>query len=57
MIKGLQYLTHTRLDIENVVKIIAIFQDDPSEENYVEIKRMFRYLKGIVEFKLWYDRQ
>ena len=45
MIKGLQYLTHTRLNIENVVGIVARFQANPIEEHYAAIKRIFRYLK------------
>ena len=56
MIRGLQYLTQTRLDIENVVGIVAIFQDDPREAHYAKIKRIFRYLKGTSKFRLWYDR-
>ena len=55
MIGGLQYLTHTRLDIENLVGIVAIFQDDPREAHYVIAKRIFRYLKGKLEFRLWYE--
>ena len=31
MIGGLQYLTHTRLDIENAVGIVARFQANPKE--------------------------
>ena len=56
MIEGLQYLTHTRPDIENVVKIVAIFQVDPKEAHYVVVKRIFRYQKGKPEFGLWYDK-
>ena len=56
MIGGLQYLTHTRLDIENVVRIVARFKVDPREVHYEIVKRIFRYLKGTLEFKLWYDR-
>ena len=56
MIIGLQYLTRTRLDIENVVRIIARFQVDPTEAYYVAIKKIFRYIKGTLEFRLWYDR-
>ena len=50
MTRGLQYLTHTRLDIGN-----AVFQVDPREEHYVVVKRIFRYLKGTSKFGLWYD--
>ena len=56
MIGGLQYLTHTRPDIENVVRIIARFQVDPKETHYAVVKGIFRYLKGTSEFGWWYDR-
>ena len=56
MIERLQYLTHTSLDIENVVGIVARFQADPREAQYVKVKRIFKYLKGTPEFGLWYDR-
>ena len=36
MIGRLQYLTHTRLDIENAVGIVARFQSNPREAHYVE---------------------
>ena len=52
MIGGLQYLTHSRLDIENLVGIVARFQDEPKEYHYVAVKRIFRYLKGTSEFRL-----
>lgn len=41
MIRGLQYLTHTSLYIENVVGIITRFQDDPKEADYEKFKRIF----------------
>ena len=56
MIGGLQYLTHTKLDIENVVGIVARFQADPKEYHYVVAKRIFKYLKGTFEYGIWYDR-
>ena len=56
MIRGLQYLTHTRIDIENVVGILARFQADSRESHYVVVKSIIRYLKGTYEFRLWYDR-
>ena len=55
MIGGLQYLTHTRLDIENAVGIVARFQSNHKEYHYVEIKRIFRYLKGTSDYEIWYD--
>ena len=56
MIGGLQYLTHTRPDIENAIGIVARFQGDPREAHYVAVKRIFRYLKGTPKFRLWYDK-
>ena len=56
MIKDLQYLNHNKLDIENVVGIVARSQADPKESHYAVVKRIFRYLKGTPTFQLWYDR-
>jgi hypothetical protein len=56
MIRGLQYLTHTRLDIVNAVGIVARFQSNPKETHLAPVKRIFRYLKGTMEYGLWYDR-
>ena len=56
MIGGLQYLTHTRPDIANAVGIVARFQVDPKETHLIAVKRIFRYLKGTIDFGLWYDK-
>ena len=56
MIRGLQYLTHTILDIANAVGIIARFQADPKEYHYAAVKSIFRYLKGTSDYGIWYDR-
>ena len=42
MIRGLQYLTHTRPNIENIVGVVERFQVDPREAHYAAIKRIFR---------------
>lgn len=52
MIGGLQYLTHTRPDIENVVGTVARFQVDPREAHYVVLKRIFKCLKGTPDKKI-----
>ena len=52
----LQYLTHSRPNIANVVGIVAKFQADPEEYHYVVVKRIFRYLKGTSDYDIWYDR-
>ena len=53
MIGGLQYLTRTRLDIENVVGIVPRFQEDPREAHYVAVKRIFRYLYQVKDREMW----
>ena len=52
----MQYLTHSRPDIANVVGIVARFQADPKEYHYATIKRIFIYLKGTSDYGIWYDR-
>ena len=56
MIRGLQYLNHSRLDIANAVGIVARFQADPKEYHYATIKRIFRYLKGTSDYGIWYEK-
>ena len=56
MIGDLQYLTQTRLDIENVVGIVARFQVDPKEYDYAIVKRIFIYLKETSDYGIWYGR-
>ena len=56
MIGNLQYLTHSKPDIANVVGIVARFQANPIEYQYVVVKRIFRYLKGTPDYGIWYDR-
>ena len=56
IIGGLQYLTHTKPNIENAVGIVARFQADPREYQFATVKRIFRYLKGTSDYGIWYDR-
>ena len=55
MIRGLQYLTHKRPDIAHSVGIIERFQAEPRESHYAEVKRILRYLKGTMDYGLWYE--
>jgi hypothetical protein len=56
MIGGFLYLTKTRLDIMNVICMVAIFQFDPKESHVVVVKRIFRYLKRTIYIGLWYPK-
>ena len=56
MIGSLLYLTATRPDILQAVCMVARFQANPKETHVTAVKRIFRYLKGTVEYGLWYPR-
>nr|GEY81217.1 ribonuclease H-like domain-containing protein [Tanacetum cinerariifolium] len=49
---GLQYLTFTRPDLSYVVQQICLYMHDPREPHFVALKRILRYVRGIVEFGL-----
>lgn len=50
----MHYVVHSRLDIAHVVGLIARFHKDPKETHMVAVQRIFRYLKGTVDYGLWY---
>jgi hypothetical protein len=52
----LLYATTTRPDIMEVVGLVAKFQSAPKETHMKEVKRSFRYLKGTLDFGLWYPK-
>lgn len=54
MISKLHYVVHSRPNIAHVVGIVAHFQKCPRESHLVAVKRILRYLKGIVDYGLWY---
>lgn len=54
MIGKLHYVVHSRPDIAHAVGIVARFQKNPKEALVMATKRIFRYLKGIVDYGLWY---
>ena len=56
MIGGLQYLTHSRPNIANVVGIVARFQVDPKEIHLATVKRILKYFKETSDYGLWYDK-
>jgi hypothetical protein len=57
MIGSLLYVTKSRLDVMQVVGQVARFQAAPKESYVLAVKRIFRYLKGIEEFGLWYTKR
>jgi hypothetical protein len=36
---------------------VARFQEGPKESHVLAVKRIFRYIKGIEEFGLWYPKE
>ena len=56
MVGSLLYVTASRLDIIQVVGMVSRFQVSPKETHVQAIKRIFRYVKGTLNFGLWYPR-
>nr|GFC05351.1 uncharacterized mitochondrial protein AtMg00810-like [Tanacetum cinerariifolium] len=56
MVGSLMYLTASRLDLVFVVCMCARYQAKPSKKHLEEIKRVFRYLRGTINWVLWYPK-
>nr|GEU73298.1 Gag-Pol polyprotein [Tanacetum cinerariifolium] len=54
MIDSLMYLTSSRPDLEFVVCMCARYQAKPTEKHLHAVKRIFQYLRGIINMGLWY---
>ncbi|GKC95519.1 hypothetical protein Tco_1160961, partial [Tanacetum coccineum] len=53
-IGSLMYLTSSRPDIVQAVCYCARYQARPTEKYLTEVKRIFRYLRGTINMRLWY---
>ena len=56
MIGILLYVTTSRLDAMQAVGQVARFQATPKETHVLAVKRIFRYLKGTIDFGIWYPK-
>jgi hypothetical protein len=56
MIGSLLYITASRPDIMQVVGMVGRFQSAPKQNHLVVVKRIFKYLKGTMNYGLWYPR-
>ncbi|KAK6148545.1 hypothetical protein DH2020_019457 [Rehmannia glutinosa] len=56
MIGCLLYLTASRPDILHAVCLCARFQSNPKESHMSAVKRIFRYLKGTIQYGLFYPK-
>ncbi|GJW29587.1 hypothetical protein Tco_0046462, partial [Tanacetum coccineum] len=55
MVGNLMYLTSSRPDLVYAVCMCARYQSRPTEKHLHAVKRIFRYLRGIVNRGLWYS--
>lgn len=56
MVGGLRYLVHTRPNIAYVVGIISLFMERPTITHLNAAKRILRYIKGTLNFRLVYSK-
>ncbi|GKA64693.1 hypothetical protein Tco_0764400 [Tanacetum coccineum] len=56
MIGTLMYLTVSRLDLTFAVCMCARYQAKPTEKHLHAVKRIFKYLRRIVNRGLWYPK-
>nr|GFB46985.1 retrovirus-related Pol polyprotein from transposon TNT 1-94 [Tanacetum cinerariifolium] len=56
MIGTLLYLTASRPDLQFAICMCAWYQARPTEKHIHVVKRIFRYLRGIVNRGLWYPK-
>ncbi|GJU69374.1 ribonuclease H-like domain-containing protein [Tanacetum coccineum] len=56
LVRGVQYLTFTRLDLSYAVQQICFYMHDPKELHFVALKRVMHYVKGTLDLGLrWYS--
>ena len=56
MIGSLLYLIINGPDIMFAVCLCAHFQSYPKESHLIAVKRVFRYLKGTLNYDIWYPK-
>ncbi|GJS06183.1 retrovirus-related pol polyprotein from transposon TNT 1-94 [Tanacetum coccineum] len=56
MIGALMYLMSSRPDIVHATCLCARYQPNPTEKHLKEVKRIFCYLRGTVNTRLWYTK-
>ncbi|GKC26608.1 uncharacterized mitochondrial protein-like protein [Tanacetum coccineum] len=54
MVGSLMYLTASRPDLVFVVCMCARYQASPTKKNLEALKRVFQYLRGTINWGLWY---
>jgi hypothetical protein len=56
MIGSLLYITTSCPDIMKTVRMVGRYQSAPKQSHLVAVKRIFKYLKGTMNYGLWYPR-
>ncbi|GKA40608.1 retrovirus-related pol polyprotein from transposon TNT 1-94 [Tanacetum coccineum] len=56
MLGSLMYLTASRPDLVFVVCMCARYQASPTKKHLEALKRVFRYLRGTINWVLWYPK-
>jgi uncharacterized membrane protein YciS (DUF1049 family) len=56
MIGNLLYITTSRPDIMHAVGMVGRYQVAPKQSKLLVVKRIFKYLKGTMDYVLWYPR-
>ncbi|KAJ0532224.1 putative RNA-directed DNA polymerase [Helianthus annuus] len=56
IVGSLMYITTTRPDIQFVVNLISRYCAKPTEVHFAAAKRVLRYLKGTLEYGIWYKK-
>ena len=47
---------HSRKDIPHVLGIVAIFSSNTKETHMIDVKRIYKFIKGTQDFGLWYKK-
>ncbi|GJV52924.1 retrovirus-related pol polyprotein from transposon TNT 1-94 [Tanacetum coccineum] len=56
MVGSLMYLTASKLDLVFVVCMCARYEASPTKNHLEALKRVFRYLRGTINWRLWYPK-
>ena len=56
MTKNLQYVVHSIPNIALSIGIVTTFSANPRENHLMDVNRIMRYLKGLEEYGLYYQK-
>ncbi|XP_027368152.1 uncharacterized protein LOC113874130 [Abrus precatorius] len=56
LVGSLMYLTVTRPDLTYTVSLISRFRTSPTTTHWLATKRILRYVKGTINFGIWYKK-